>query len=66
MQKLAAILLATVLSGCVTRSGPFVTSITQSGPAEFTVEKCFSEHNALLGTTYDGKCSSQTVFFGAK
>jgi len=65
MRKVTALLIATisviVISGCSSRAGPFVTSISSDGRGGLIVEKCMAKFDPWMSTVNNDNCTSTTM-----
>lgn len=62
MAKFSLIAIVTiVLSGCMSRTGPYVTSISSDGRGGLVVDKCMVALNKWWGTMETDACSSSYV-----
>ncbi|KKN95020.1 hypothetical protein LCGC14_0183470 [marine sediment metagenome] len=65
MRKITALLIATisviVISGCSSRAGPFVTSISSDGRGGLIVEKCMAKFDPWMSTVNNDNCTSTTM-----
>ena len=65
MRKVTALFIATisvlVISGCSSRAGPFVTSISSDGRGGLIVEKCMAKFDPWMSTVNNDNCTSTTM-----
>ncbi len=65
MKKVTALLIAAisviVISGCSSRAGPFVTSISSDGRGGLIVEKCMAKFDPWMSTVNNDNCTSTTM-----
>ncbi len=50
-----------LFTGCVSRSGPFVTNISTGGPNKLNVEKCYVEYDSFGDRMQSSGCVVQTL-----
>ena len=65
MRKVTAVLIATlsaiIISGCSSRAGPFVTSISSDGRGGLIVEKCMAKFDPWKSTVNNDNGTSTTM-----
>ena len=65
MKKVTALLITAlsviVISGCSSRAGPFVTSISSDGRGGLIVEKCMAKFDPWMSTVNNDNCTSTTM-----
>ncbi|OMG67260.1 hypothetical protein AUR61_002760 [Stutzerimonas balearica] len=58
---MSAIISIFVLSGCASKAGPFVTSISSDGRGGLIVEKCMAKFDPWMSTVNNDNCTSTTM-----
>lgn len=65
MRKVTTLLIAAisaiVISGCSSRAGPFVTSISSDGRGGLIVEKCMAKFDPWMSTVNNDNCTSTAM-----
>lgn len=65
MKNITTLLIAAlsvfVISGCSSRAGPFVTSISSDGRGGLIVEKCMAKFDPWMSTVNNDNCTSTTM-----
>jgi len=54
------------VSGCASRAGPFVTSISSDGKNGLIVEKCMAKFDPWMSTVNNDNCTSTNVRLGKR
>ena len=62
---LAAVMASLALSGCISRAGPFVTSISSDGDGGLVVEKCMAQFDPWMSTVANDQCSTHKIQIGS-
>lgn len=57
----AAIISISAITGCASKAGPFVTSISSDGRGGLIVEKCMAKFDPWMSTVNNDDCTSTTM-----
>lgn len=60
-QIIMAIISTFAISGCASKAGPFVTSISSDGRGGLIVEKCMAKFDPWMSTVNNDDCTSTTM-----
>lgn len=58
---LAVVIAIFAISGCSSKAGPFVTSISSDGRGGLIVEKCMAKFDPWMSTVNNDNCTSTTM-----
>ncbi|GEM20948.1 hypothetical protein [Nitrosococcus oceani] len=61
MHKVVFVLIVTVISGCASQAGPFVTNISSDGRGGLVVEKCMVRLDRMINTVEAASCTNTPI-----
>lgn len=61
MKIITALALITVLTGCESNAGPFVTNISPDGRGGINVDKCMVKYNRMIAVVEASDCKQNNI-----